>query len=55
MLLAILAHPDDESFGSGGTLAKYVLEGVEVHYLCGTRGEMGSADAEHIKGYESAG
>jgi len=55
VLLAILAHPDDESFGSGGTLAKYALEGVEVHYLCGTRGEMGSADAEHIKGYESAG
>jgi N-acetyl-1-D-myo-inositol-2-amino-2-deoxy-alpha-D-glucopyranoside deacetylase/mycothiol S-conjugate amidase len=55
VLLAILAHPDDESFGPGGTLAKYALEGVEVHYLCGTRGEHGSSDAEHLQGYASTG
>ena len=29
-LLAVLAHPDDESLGIGGTLAKYAAEGVEV-------------------------
>jgi N-acetyl-1-D-myo-inositol-2-amino-2-deoxy-alpha-D-glucopyranoside deacetylase/mycothiol S-conjugate amidase len=51
VLLAIFAHPDDESFGPGGTLAKYARAGVAVHYVCGTRGEMGSADAEHLQGY----
>lgn len=41
-LLAVFAHPDDESFGAGGTLAKYAAEGVEVHLVCATRGEEGS-------------
>jgi LmbE family N-acetylglucosaminyl deacetylase len=40
-LLAVLAHPDDESFGMGGTLALYAQHGVEVHLICATRGEVG--------------
>jgi len=40
-LLAIFAHPDDESFGPGGTLALYAQRGVEVHLICATRGEAG--------------
>lgn len=40
-LLAVLAHPDDESMGMGGTLAKYAAEGVETHLVCATRGERG--------------
>jgi LmbE family N-acetylglucosaminyl deacetylase len=40
-LMAVLAHPDDESFGMGGTLAKYASEGVEVFLLTATRGEGG--------------
>ena len=32
VLLAVFAHPDDESFGPGGTLARYAAEGVQVHY-----------------------
>ena len=40
-LLAIFAHPDDESMGMGGTLAKYSAEGLETHLLCATRGERG--------------
>jgi len=43
-LLAVLAHPDDESFGMGGTLALYASRGVEVHLVCATRGEAGVAD-----------
>jgi LmbE family N-acetylglucosaminyl deacetylase len=39
--MAILAHPDDESLGFGGTLAKYAAAGVEVHLLTATRGEAG--------------
>jgi LmbE family N-acetylglucosaminyl deacetylase len=40
-LLAVLAHPDDESLGFGGTLAKYAAEGVDVFLLTATRGERG--------------
>lgn len=40
-LMAILAHPDDESLGVGGTLAKYAAEGVEVSLVTATRGESG--------------
>jgi LmbE family N-acetylglucosaminyl deacetylase len=40
-LLCVFAHPDDESMGMGGTLAKYAAEGVETHLVCATRGERG--------------
>jgi LmbE family N-acetylglucosaminyl deacetylase len=40
-LLAVLAHPDDESLGVGGTLAKYASEGVDVFLLTATRGDGG--------------
>jgi LmbE family N-acetylglucosaminyl deacetylase len=40
-LLAILAHPDDESLGLGGALAKYAAEGVAVSLVTATRGEKG--------------
>jgi LmbE family N-acetylglucosaminyl deacetylase len=52
-LLVILAHPDDESFGPGATLARYATQGVAVHYLCGTRGESGTVDAEKMAGHAS--
>ncbi len=51
-LLLAFPHPDDESFGPGGTIAKYAREGVDVHYVCATRGEVGSVDAEMLKPYE---
>jgi LmbE family N-acetylglucosaminyl deacetylase len=54
-LLFIGAHPDDESFGPGGTLAKYAQQGVRVYYICGTRGEVGEASAEHLAGHASTG
>ncbi len=44
-LLAVLAHPDDETFGMGGTLAYYAGEGVEVNLICATRGEAGEVPA----------
>lgn len=40
-LLAVFAHPDDECFGPGATLAKYAKAGVEVYVVCATRGEAG--------------
>src|SRR5512134_1138657 len=50
-ILAVLAHPDDESFGLGGTLALYAQKGYNTYYVCATRGEAGSADEELLKGY----
>jgi N-acetyl-1-D-myo-inositol-2-amino-2-deoxy-alpha-D-glucopyranoside deacetylase len=40
-LLAILAHPDDEAFGLGGTLAQYADQGHQVYLICATKGESG--------------
>ncbi len=41
LILAVFAHPDDESFLVGGTLAHYAANGVEVQLLCLTHGEQG--------------
>lgn len=40
-VLACFAHPDDESFTSAGTLARFAREGHEVAVLTATRGENG--------------
>jgi len=40
-ILFLLAHPDDETFGPGGTIARYARAGVEVHVATATRGEAG--------------
>ena len=40
-LMAILAHPDDESLGLGGVLARYAAEGVQTTVLTATLGEGG--------------
>lgn len=40
-LAAVLAHPDDESFAIGGTLARYAHQGVDVHLIVATLGEAG--------------
>jgi len=55
LLLAVLAHPDDESFGTGGTLALYASRGVQVHLLCATRGEVGTVAPEILAGHASVG
>jgi LmbE family N-acetylglucosaminyl deacetylase len=52
-VLAVLAHPDDESFGLGGTLALYARKGCDVYLVCATRGEVGTVDPEHLRGFES--
>ncbi len=41
-LLAVFAHPEDESFGPAGTLAKYANEGVQVSLVTATRGHLPS-------------
>jgi LmbE family N-acetylglucosaminyl deacetylase len=44
VVLGIQAHPDDIDFSSGGTVAKFVRDGHEVHYLSVTSGNKGSHD-----------
>ena len=51
-ILAVLAHPDDESFGLGGTLALYSKKGYDTYSICATRGEAGTVDEEHLKGFK---
>jgi LmbE family N-acetylglucosaminyl deacetylase len=52
-LLAVLAHPDDETFGMGGTLALYAQRGVDVYLVCATRGEVGEMDPKFMRGFNS--
>ncbi len=48
-LLAIMAHPDDESFGIGGTLALYAARGAQVHLITATGGEAGTVDDKYLQ------
>jgi LmbE family N-acetylglucosaminyl deacetylase len=52
-ILAVLAHPDDESFGLGGTLALYASKGYDTYYVCATRGEAGTLDPQYLDGFKN--
>jgi LmbE family N-acetylglucosaminyl deacetylase len=53
-ILFLLAHPDDETFGPGGTIAKYADEGADVYLATATKGQAGMVgdppvtDREHL-------
>ncbi|MCL2103161.1 MAG: PIG-L family deacetylase [Syntrophorhabdaceae bacterium] len=59
-ILFLLAHPDDETFGPGATIAKYARLGHEVHLVAATRGEAGMTgsppltDRDHLGEFRSA-
>ncbi|HZU69670.1 MAG TPA: PIG-L deacetylase family protein [Ktedonobacteraceae bacterium] len=44
--MAVFAHPDDAEFGCGGTIAKWISEGIEFTYVVATDGSKGSSDPE---------
>jgi LmbE family N-acetylglucosaminyl deacetylase len=46
-LMCVLAHPDDETLGMGGVLAKYAAEGVQTYVVTATRGERGWKDGPY--------
>ncbi len=54
-ILAVLAHPDDESFGTGGTLALYANRGADVYLVCATRGEVGEMPPDMMDGFNTVG
>lgn len=40
-VLVVFPHPDDETFGCGGTIAQFSQSGIPVTYICATLGQMG--------------
>ena len=55
-LMCVLAHPDDESLGTGGILARYAAEGIETYLVTATRGEHGwLGNSEEYPGPEALG
>lgn len=54
VLMAVLAHPDDETF-IGGTLARYAAEGVRVVLVSGTGGEVGEISDPSLATPETLG
>ena len=47
-LLIVYAHPDDESFGLGALIGKYVDAGIDVYLICATDGAAGTMDEEFL-------
>jgi LmbE family N-acetylglucosaminyl deacetylase len=45
-VLAVYAHPDDPEISAGGTLARWVDGGAEVHVVVTTRGDKGTSDPD---------
>jgi LmbE family N-acetylglucosaminyl deacetylase len=55
--LCVFAHPDDVDFGSAGTVAHWVNQGIDVSYLLVTRGDAGGfddTDRSHMPGIREA-
>jgi LmbE family N-acetylglucosaminyl deacetylase len=54
-LAAVFAHPDDETFATGGTLAKYADEGVRLSLYCATDGDAGRTSGIPVSSREELG
>jgi N-acetylglucosamine malate deacetylase 2 len=54
-LLAVFAHPDDETILSGGILALAARNGMRVDYICATRGEGGETGEPPVSTREMLG
>lgn len=53
-ILAVFAHPDDEAFGPGGSIAKWANEGAKIYLLCATKGESGQNAGRRDKELKAA-
>jgi N-acetylglucosamine malate deacetylase 2 len=54
-LLVVVAHPDDETFGTGSCIAYAAANGVDVTVCCATRGEAGDDISGTTKSREELG
>lgn len=54
-ILWIFAHPDDETFGSAGTMAWAAERGLRTAYVCATRGEAGVIRDPEVATHEILG
>jgi LmbE family N-acetylglucosaminyl deacetylase len=54
-LTALFAHPDDETYATGGTLAKYAAAGVELSLYCATDGDAGRSSGIPVSSREELG
>src|ERR687886_749478 len=54
-IAAIFAHPDDETFSMGGTLAKYAARGVRFDLFCATDGDGGRSSGVPVASREELG
>ena len=54
-LAAVFAHPDDETFATGGTLAKYAEAGARCSLYCATDGDAGRSSGIPVSSREELG
>ena len=54
-IAAVFAHPDDETFATGGTLAKYASEGARIVLYCATNGDAGKTSGIPVSSREELG
>jgi N-acetylglucosamine malate deacetylase 2 len=47
VVLAVVAHPDDETFGLGAVVDSFTTGGAAVHVLCFTQGEASTLNGTH--------
>ncbi|MBI9043396.1 MAG: PIG-L family deacetylase [Anaerolineaceae bacterium] len=52
-MLVVVAHPDDETFGMGGTLAYYANKNVKIHLIVTTNGAAGEVDPQFLEEFNS--
>ncbi|MBM3943800.1 MAG: hypothetical protein FJ316_13005 [SAR202 cluster bacterium] len=54
-VLGIFAHPDDEGFGCGGTLALLASRGARITLVCATNGDVGQVSEARLTGCRTLG
>ena len=51
-IACVFAHPDDETFCVGGTIAKYATEGIRTDLFCATNGDAGKTSGVPVSSRE---
>jgi N-acetylglucosamine malate deacetylase 2 len=54
-IVLVFAHPDDESYGTGGTIYRYASTGTEIHLITATNGEGSKHRSPDKIGYDLGG